>query len=451
MTNSLVDMVAHKLSSLAFGKDDTLLLAISGGRDSVVLGQVLYSLKQSFALAHVNYQLRGGDSDADEALVRNLALQWGVPCHVKQVLGKELEGNLQQKAREIRYHWFEALCDEHGYAAYLTAHHQRDQVESLLLALFKGRGSRALAGMPLQLGKRIRPLLEVPDIAVQQYAQDEGLVWRQDASNHSLKYDRNFIRNEVLPLLYSRFSQLDALLSREADRLQAQESILESWLNEQKTAWIEELDAHYHRWQLHTIVDQPYFNWVLGRLAADYGWSQSAIDGLLKLWEAPVGKKMEAAGWTVVRTRRGFDWFVMPPKKPFHLMITSPGCWELPDGSQLEAVHRNGNDAVGDFCIPAHLLQQKCALRYWKAGDKIEIEGVGHKKVSDILQESGWNYRQRTLAVVLTLNDEVVWVVGGRSRTFAAEHLTEQNWLVFTLKHDALRRPPVGGTGIGSR
>lgn len=437
MTYNLVHSVARRLDSLAFSKADALLLAMSGGRDSVVLGQVLYSLGRPFALAHVNYQLRGTDSDADEALVRSLAVQWGVVCHVKQVSSNEWEGNLQQKAREIRYQWFEELCEIHGYVAYLTAHHQRDQAESLLFALFKGRGSRALAGMPLQLGRRIRPLLEVPDEAVQQYAQNEALVWRQDASNQSLKYDRNFIRNEVLPLLYKRFPQLDALLSREADRLQAQESILESWLQEHKTAWIEEVDPHYHRWQLQIIAHQPYFHWVLGRLAADYGWSQSAIDSLQQLWEAPVGKKMEAAGWTVVRTRTGFDWFVMPPKKPFQVMITSPGCWKLPDTSQLEAVHRIGNDFAGDFCIPAHLLQQKWALRYWKAGDKIEIEGVGRKKVSDILQESGWNYRQRALAVVLTLNDEAVWLVGGRSRTFAREQLSEQNWLVFTLNHDA--------------
>lgn len=437
MTFSLVQTLARKLATLALSKEDTLLLAISGGRDSVALGQALYRLGQSFALAHVNYQLRGADSKADEDFVQALAVQWGVVCHVKQVSDQEWEGNLQQKAREIRYGWFEQLCDEHGYTAYLTAHHQRDQAESLLLALFKGRGSRALAGMPLQLGRRVRPLLGVSEEAVQQFAQNEALVWRQDASNQSLKYDRNFIRNEVLPLLRSRFPQLDVLLSREADRLQAQESILESWIQERKSVWIEEVDPQYHRWQLHAVGQEPYFNWVLGRLATDYGWSQSAIDSLQQLWEAQVGKKMEAAGWTVVRTRTGFDWFVMPPKKPFHVMITSPGCWKLPDTSQLEAVHRIGKDVAGDFCIPAQLLQQKWALRHWQAGDKIEIEGVGHKKVSDILQESGWNYRQRALAVVLTLNDEAVWLVGGRSRTFAGEQLSEQNWLVFTLKHDA--------------
>lgn len=436
MTNDVVKTVASALQHAGVKPNQSVLLTISGGRDSVVLAYVLKEIGQSFAMAHVNYQLRGADSAADEDFVRQLAQKWEVVCHVKHVNAATLPGNLQQEARNLRYAWAESLCEEHGYPVYLCAHHERDQVESFLLALLKGRGSRALAAMPVQRGRRIRPCLALSAAAIQEYAITKELRWRHDRSNDSLDYDRNFVRNVLLPSINGRFPKAESLVAREVKRIQMQEAIIESWLLEQQSNWIELVDDTFHRWDLSTQQNATWLEWLVGRLASTYGWSQSAIDALWQLWHAPTGKKMQAGGWTVIRTRTGFDWFQLPPKVDFRLLITAEGVIELPDGTTLEVQVHEQPKSNAAFCLPRNHQNPSLYLRFWQEGDKIEVQGVGHKKVSDLMQTWQWNYRQRYLATVLELDSQVVWVVGARSRTFTAKHTSSTKWWVFTIKHD---------------
>lgn len=436
MTDKLEKEVAQKLGEAGITPSQTLLLALSGGRDSVVLGHILRALGQPFALAHVNYGLRGEDSVGDAAFVQQLAAHWEVACHLKQAGGQELTGNLQQAARQLRYAWLEDLCALHGYSFYLTAHHQSDQVESFMLALVKGRGSRSLSAMPLLKGRRLRPLLHISGAEIAAYAEHNRISWRHDRSNDALNYDRNYLRKAVLPALYERFPQSEILISRETKRLQMQEDLLSAWLEQQKGSLIEVHDAAFHRWDLSSMAQASWLEWVVGRLAADYGWAQPAIDALWQLWQSPTGKKMEAAGWTVVRTKLGFDWFVLPEKRPFSVEIKEEGLISLPDGSRLAVRQQEQASKQADFCLPVYTNSPHLVLRYWQAGDKVEIPGVGHKKVSDLLQQWKWNYRQRHLAVVLMQAEQAVWVVGGRSRTFTPEQASVKSWWVFTIEHD---------------
>lgn len=436
MPNRVAETVALVLQDAGVNLDQTVLLTISGGRDSVVLAHVLQEIGQSFALAHVNYQLRAEDSAADEAFVRQLARDWSVPCHVKQVQPATLQGNVQQEARKLRYAWAESLCEAYAYPFYLCAHHQRDQVESFLLALIKGRGSRALAAMPVRKGRRLRPCLSIASETIQAYAEANQLRWRHDRSNDSLDYDRNFIRNAILPPLSDRFPKGEELIAREINRIQMQEALLDSWMNQHQAQWIEVVDDAFHRWDLSTLKEAPWLEWVVGRLASTYGWSQSAIDALWQLWHAAAGKRMQAGGWTVVRTRLGFDWFVLPPKRDFSLPITSEGTYELPDGSFLEVRLADQPNQSAAFCLACNHDDLAVSLRYWQNGDKIAVARLGHKKVSDLMQSWQWNYRQRYLATVLLQDTQVVWVVGSRSRTFAAPSTHAVKWWVFTIKHD---------------
>lgn len=437
MTDKLKKEVAAHLIAAGIAKHHVVVLAISGGRDSVVLGQILHLLGQSFALAHLNYGLRGDDSIADEAFVGQCAARWGVELYLKRAKEGELDGNIQQSARRLRYSWLEELCESKGFKCYLTAHHQRDQAEGFLLALLKGRGSRALSGMPLLKGRRLRPLLHVSSSRLEVFASEQGLLWRHDHSNDALYYDRNFIRNQILPLLHQRFPLADQLVAREVKRLQMQEDILVVWLQQNKPNWISEIDASFHCWDLSHIKSEPWLEWVIGRLASDYGWPQSAIDSLWKLWHAPIGKKMKSNEWTVVRTARGFDWFVLPEKGVFEMSISAAGIWDLPGGLKLE-VSKGPDVHASEFSygIAIEKGTEALAVRYWRPGDKVQMPGRGLRKVSNLLQEWQWNYRQRFLAVVLTLNDDPVWVVGSRSRTFAQAPTPTQEVLVFTIKHD---------------
>ena len=178
------------------------LVACSGGQDSVALVELLRRLGRRFAVAHVNYHLRGADSEADEATVCSLAGSAQMPCHIfsSNILKKT---GLQAEARKIRYAYFKEICDKYGYYGTLVAHHAQDQAETILHNLMRGTGLKGLAGMRAWNAERRigRPLLLVPKEAITAFAQAEHLKWREDATNGTDIYLRNRIRHKLLPVL----------------------------------------------------------------------------------------------------------------------------------------------------------------------------------------------------------------------------------------------------------
>jgi tRNA(Ile)-lysidine synthase len=186
-------------SQSLFSKQDRILIAVSGGRDSMVLTHLLHACNFRIALAHVNYQLRGKDSDADAALVEAFAKHLGVPFHSTVAWEKAPEGNLQEAAREVRYQFFEALCAEHAYAFIATAHHLDDRIESLFMHLLRGTGIYGLKGIPVQRGNIVRPMLWADRTMIDAYALQHAVPYRDDTSNETDAYTRNKIRHHLIP------------------------------------------------------------------------------------------------------------------------------------------------------------------------------------------------------------------------------------------------------------
>lgn len=181
--------------------EDKLLLAASGGIDSMVLAHLLFTSGINFSLAHVNYQLRGQDSELDEALVKETGKKFGCQVHLTRVnINKEKE-NIQERARELRYAYFDELCEQFGYTKIITAHHADDQLETMLLNLMRGTGIKGLGGIPLINEQIVRPLLWASKELIKAYAETEQIAFRQDKSNETGDYTRNRVRNEVLTLL----------------------------------------------------------------------------------------------------------------------------------------------------------------------------------------------------------------------------------------------------------
>ena len=190
-----------------------LLVAVSGGIDSMCLVEKVRLSGEPFAVAHCNFRLRGSESDADEALVRSWAASHGVTCHVKSfdttVYAQENKISIEMAARRLRYHWFGELCREHGYSAVAVAHNANDNAETLILNLLRGTGLKGLTGMkaegfipdpefadiPL-----LRPLLGMTREEIEAFAAEHGLTWREDHTNAQNEYKRNKIRNQVFPV-----------------------------------------------------------------------------------------------------------------------------------------------------------------------------------------------------------------------------------------------------------
>ena len=216
-----------------------LLVAVSGGIDSMCLMEKVRQEGGPFAVAHCNFGLRGAESDADEAFVREQAARHGIPCHVKQFDTEAFasaEGiSIEMAARRLRYHWFGELCREHGYTAVAVAHNANDNAETLILNLLRGTGLRGITGMkaagyipdpdfgdiPL-----LRPLLEMTREEIVAFAREHGLNWREDSTNALNGYKRNKIRNLVFPIFATINPSFVQTLNRDMERFAAELNLI---------------------------------------------------------------------------------------------------------------------------------------------------------------------------------------------------------------------------------
>ena len=195
----------HINANLPFLTDKKLLIAISGGIDSVVLTHLLRKLKYSISLAHCNFGLRGKESNKDQEFVEELGEKYNLPTYTikfnTEEYAKEKGLSTQMAARELRYTWFEKILKENNLDYIITAHHKDDVIETFLINLTRGTGLDGLTGIPEVNGKIVRPMLPFTRQEVFVYATKKKLIWREDGSNSSIKYFRNKIRHKIVPVL----------------------------------------------------------------------------------------------------------------------------------------------------------------------------------------------------------------------------------------------------------
>mgnify|MGYP000094047768 FL=1 len=186
----------HKL----IDKDDKILIAVSGGIDSMALAHWMHSEGFRIGIAHINYQLRGVDSNLDEELVTAFSKSWNIPFHILKASMPE-NVNTQEWARNERYAFFNSLLDSEGYTKIATAHHLDDQAETVFMNLLRGTGIKGMGGIPRRRGEIVRPLLDITRAEIEDYIKENKVPYRSDSSNSKLDYTRNQIRHKLMPLL----------------------------------------------------------------------------------------------------------------------------------------------------------------------------------------------------------------------------------------------------------
>jgi tRNA(Ile)-lysidine synthase len=196
---------SHILKQKLFSQKDKILLTVSGGVDSVLMCELFHLAKINFGIAHCNFQLRGDESNGDEAYVRSLAKKYNVEFHTikfnTSTFAKKNKLSTQIAARQLRYEWFEKLRTEHHYHFIATAHHQDDSIETFFINIVRGTGISGLHGILPKQGNIIRPMLFTNKEQILKYVKKQKLKYREDSSNASDKYVRNKIRHQIIPLL----------------------------------------------------------------------------------------------------------------------------------------------------------------------------------------------------------------------------------------------------------
>jgi tRNA(Ile)-lysidine synthase len=409
----------HMASLLGVTEKHRFLLGVSGGVDSVVLAHLMHDLNANYGIAHVNYNLRGAHSDADEQLVRNLAASHGVDCFVKNAPIDINSSGIQEKARDLRYNWFLEVLKRNDYDVILTAHHADDQLETFLMRLTRGSGLRGLGGMQDKKGVLIRPLLAFNKNEILSYAKKQKLNWREDLSNSSTKYLRNAIRHKVIPTFTGLATDAVANSLSSMQYLRDAFEAIESQLDKIKATWKQ--DGESLTIPLSSIEEFNPQSFWLHHLFEPYGFNFKEVK---KLLETHSGKKCTSKKYVLTRQRNEL---VLAPIST--IMKASEDYYLVPEEGILNPIKLEISSNVVTHPLTAnHAVLNKekldfpLILRRWKKGDAFYPTGmIGKKKVAKFFKDEKMSTLDKEKQWLLCSGDDIVWVVGKRiNRKFEA-------------------------------
>ena len=412
---------------------EPLLLAVSGGLDSVVLCELSHQAGYDCILAHANFQLRGEESGRDEAFVRDLAKKYQWPLLVKKFeteqYALEHKLSIQVAARELRYAWFReiiatSVSQQPGPRRIVTAHHLDDNIETLLMNFFKGTGITGLRGiLPLQ-GDLARPLLFAGKEALREFAVAHQLDWVEDSSNSSDKYTRNYFRHQVIPLVRQVFPEAISNLADNTYRFRDIETLYRQSVNRHLQQLLEYRGAEVHIPVLKLKKTEPLHT-IAYEIIKEYGFSSQQVGPLIGLLDSDTGKYICSATHRILRNR---NWLIITPLQPALAANILIGSVEdrpffgdryltfqlLP--FQPEILHAQLKIQNSKFTmLAADAVQFPLLLRRWQPGDYFYPLGMPKKKkLSRFLIDNKLSLADKEKVWVLEMNKKIVWVVGMR-------------------------------------
>ena len=404
-------------------KENRILLAVSGGIDSVVMAHLMHSAGYNCALAHCNFQLRGEDSDADEVFVRELAAFLEMPVFVKHFdVDKVIQNkgiSVQMAARELRYDWFGELLPEESFDLVATAHNKNDSVETFFLNLSRGSGIRGLKGIVSKRDQIIRPMLFATRQEIEAYRQDQGISYREDASNFETKYLRNKIRHDVIPVMEKINPAFIESMSRSMKQLEEIHIIYREFIEQKRSSLFEEragritIDAR-KLGELH-----PLLTWLY-ELFSPYGFSRSQCEGIKFIIEAGSGRRSISPSHQLYKDREhlilipnsvdSFDRFYLDgPDKPS--VLPFPMDMEVLEREELGPIPRDPMIA----CLDLDEVQFPLTIRHWLFGDYFYPLGMNQmKKLSDYFVDNKIPVPVKESTWIMASGKKIVWILGQR-------------------------------------
>ena len=420
-----------------------LLVAVSGGPDSVVLLDALHREGFFVVIAHCNFHLRGEASNEDAAFVKSLAAKYQVPyCLIDfdtEKVAEERKISIEMAARDLRYEWFSQMADEHNCDLIAVAHNADDTVETFFLNLTRGSGLQGLSGMAQLRGKIVRPLLKVSRKQIMEYIAEYNLQYRIDATNLETIYTRNKIRHNLIP----QFEEINpSFLNTMANNMRfiaSAQSIVETYAAEayKKVVKIENECVIFDLKALKQCqgIDTLLFIWL-----TPYGFSSDVIMQLYhSLFDNLSGKQFISATHRIVLERESIELELIQSRDAIHCVLI-----EQEETLLESSIHLKIKEVdIADFkliksanvaCLDAAKLQYPLILRRWQQGDWFIPFGMkGRKKLSDFFVDKKFSTNEKEQLWLLTSGDDIVWVVGHRVDARYAVTDKTQRVKIFTV------------------
>jgi tRNA(Ile)-lysidine synthase len=413
----LIHINAHRLCKTT----DKILLAVSGGVDSMVMLRLFVDAGYKPAVAHCNFMLRGDASLADEQLVKTQCENQQTPFYTTRFdtsrIATERGTSVQVTARDLRYNFFRQICEQHGYNKIATAHNANDNLETVLLNLLRGTGIDGIDGIPVSADNIIRPLLFASRSTIHDFAIASHVTWREDASNFDDDYTRNYLRHHVVPHLQTLNPNLETTFSNSVDRISAGVKLA-------KTAMQEIFSRYVTKESSSILIDRKILSET--ESAAVLLWEYLKVFGFnfptcrLMIDHHQVGRKFFSGTKVLTVDREAFVIEDAAESEAGDVLI------------EYEQEHAVMHDQHLSFSVVekkqflmdsdskfAHLdssrLKYPLTWRRWRAGDSFVPLGMSSpKKVSDFLTDIKYPSSRKADVTVLQSGEDIVWIVGHR-------------------------------------
>ncbi|MCG8182959.1 tRNA lysidine(34) synthetase TilS [Tenacibaculum piscium] len=432
----LQELAKHINTDFPFLKDKKLLIAISGGLDSVVLTHLLAQLKYDISLAHCNFQLRNEASNLDEVFVENLGKKLKTPVFSIQFdtleYAKKQQLSTQLSARKLRYDWFEKLSENHAFDYVLTAHHADDNLETFLINLTRGTGLDGLTGIPAVNGNIVRPLLKFSRAEIQKYALENNIKWREDASNAETKYVRNKIRHQIIPVLKELNPSLLKTHQKTTDFLQQSQEIVTDKIQEITAEIITKETKHgndFIKINIAKLVKLSNPKIYLYQLLKNYKFT--AWNDVYNLMYAQSGKKIITKTHTLLKNR---NFLILSSTNKTENTTNqnisiNKNIRKITNPIQLvfENISKKIISTENSIIVAENLLNYPLYIRTWKTGDYFYPKGMtGKKKVSKYFKDEKLSvFDKNNTWLLCTADNQIIWIIGKRQdRRFLSNEKT---------------------------
>ena len=420
-----------------FQQKDKLLLAVSGGVDSVVLCELCKQAGYDFTIAHCNFQLRGEESERDEKFVEELGKKYAAEVLIKkfdtQKYADENKLSIQVAARELRYAWFNNLLTKVKSSPnagipnsqflipnyLLTAHHANDNIETLLMNFFKGTGINGLHAILPKQGKIIRPLMFAKKEELTEFAQVNKLVFVEDSSNASDKYTRNYFRNQLIPDLQKVFPQVADNLINNIERFREIEMLYQQSVHLTKKKLLEPKGNEIHIPVLKLLKTVP-LKTILYEIIKDYGFTPHQTEEIITLLKSESGKYIHSASHRIIKNR---NWLIIAPNQNAEsqniVVEEKDKQVEYQQGKISIELITNTNYKPQTTNLTAQLnaaeIKFPLLLRKCKPGDYFYPLGMQKKKkLSRFFSDLKLSLTQKEKTWVIEMDKKIIWVVGLR-------------------------------------